>query len=842
MKNRLGKTVLLLLGIGCAVASTGAQKPAPEQNVTVLVVNVLPQPRQPVKGVRVALSYLDSGLTVTDAQQVTNSGGEALLLVSPDASQRGNLRIEIAGATGLVIYEPADGQLPDFRSAEGKAAALPATVEVRLLPKGSFALTGPAQIEAALHRMLLQVNSLKKQNQALKAEVAEVQNQKADLGAAIAEWAQANGFSAGQVNQQVQQWAQNIQRQPAQATTEQKALAEVALKHYASAAQLFDEAAVTDKDELDSEEQAFLNARRDKLRQLINDREQSASASQLATQYRLATQTLENAEATAVAEYRKHPGDRGFHELWLRAVSDLGAARRAEGEVSPASQSLGLLAQSADDFASLARDDAVAGDRRESAAAQDGLGSALADEAARVSGDKAAALYDRAIQAYQNALAVRTRADLPQDWAATQNDLGNALADEAQRASGDKAAVLFDQAVQAFQQALEVRTKTDMPQDWARTQFNLGIALTQEGDRALGAKAAVLLDAAVQAFAKALEVYTKADFPQRWATIQDALGLTLMDKAVRSSQADGAALLDRAVQAFRSALEVITRDGLQQTWAQIQNNLGSALEDEGLRASDEKAPALFDQAVEAYQNALVVYTKTDLPQDWGRAQNNLGLTWMQEGIHTSGDQAAPLLAQSVQAFEKSLEVFTKADLPQYWAAVESNLGDALASEALHTRGDKAPVLFDQAIQAYQKTLEVRTKAELPADWADAQMNIMEVSFMAARYPMCIQRVAILTDDAVSAPQAVVRDTIEFACQWGAGDKSAARQTEKVLLAKSAMQQEAVWDFSDSLQILAASPAFASGRASWIALFTAVQNGDGAGMTAALHQLEPILQQ
>ena len=842
MKNRRGKAVLLLLGIGCVAASTGAQKPAPEQNVTVLVVNVLPQPRQPVKGVRVALSYLDSGLTVTDAQQVTNSGGEALLLVSPDASQRGNLRIEIAGATGLVIYEPADGQLPDFRSAEGKAAALPATVEVRLLPKGSFALTGPAQIEAALHRMLLQVNSLKKQNQALKAEVAEAQNQKADLGAAIAEWAQANGFSASQVNQQVQQWAQNIQRQPAQATTEQKALAEVALKHYASAAQLFDEAAVTDKDELDSEEQAFLNARRDKLRQLINDREQSASASQLAEQYRLATQTLENAAATAAAEYKKHPGDRGFHELWLRAVSDLGAARRAEGEVSPASQSLGLLAQSADDFASLARDDAVAGDRRESAAAQDGLGSALADEAARVSGDKAAALYDRAIQAYQNALAVRTRADLPQDWAATQNDLGNALADEAQRASGDKAAVLFDQAVQAFQQALEVRTKTDMPQDWARTQFNLGIALTQEGDRALGAKAAVLLDAAVQAFAKALEVYTKADFPQRWATIQDALGLTLMDKAVRSSQADSAALLDRAVQAFRSALEVITRDGLPQTWAQIQNNLGSALEDEGLRASDEKAPALFDQAVEAYQNALVVYTKADLPQDWGRAQNNLGLTWMQEGIHTSGDQAAPLLAQSVQAFEKSLEVFTKGDLPQYWAAVESNLGDALASEALHTRGDKAPVLFDQAIQAYQKTLEVRTKAELPADWADAQMNIMEVSFMAARYPMCIQRVAILTDDAVSAPQAVVRDTIEFACQWGAGDKSAARQTEKVLLAKSAMQQEAVWDFSDSLQILAASPAFASGRASWIALFTAVQNGDGAGMTAALHQLEPILQQ
>ena len=171
-----------------------------------------------------------------------------------------------------------------------------------------------------------------------------------------------------------------------------------------------------------------------------------------------------------------------------------------------------------------------------------------------------------------------------------------------------------------------------------------------------------------------------------------------------------------------------------------------------------------------------------------------------------------------------------------------NLGDALACEALRAAGDKAPALFDQAIQAYDRALEVRTKAALPADWADAQMNIMEVNFLAARYSACMQRVAILTDDSLSAPQAVVRDTIELACHWGAGDKSAARQTEKVLLAKSATPQAAVWDLSDALPILSASPNFANGRASWIALFTAVQNGDGAGISAALHQLEPVLQQ
>ena len=42
------------------------------------------------------------------------------------AAQSGDLRIEITGASDLVVYQPADGQL----------AGLPATVTISLLPKG----------------------------------------------------------------------------------------------------------------------------------------------------------------------------------------------------------------------------------------------------------------------------------------------------------------------------------------------------------------------------------------------------------------------------------------------------------------------------------------------------------------------------------------------------------------------------------------------------------------------------------------------------------------------------------------------------------------------------------
>jgi len=86
-----------------------------------------------------------------------------------------------------------------------------------------------------------------------------------------------------------------------------------------------------------------------------------------------------------------------------------------------------------------------------------------------------------------------------------------------------------------------------------------------------------------------------------------------------------------------------------------------------------------------------------------------------------------------------------------------------------------------------------------------------------------------------------RDTFELACQWGAGEKSSAAYGEKALLTKVAGSAPGIWDASVVVQYLSDSPAFASGRSSWIALFTAVQNGDSAGMISALHQLEPIMQ-
>jgi tetratricopeptide (TPR) repeat protein len=215
---------------------------------------------------------------------------------------------------------------------------------------------------------------------------------------------------------------------------------------------------------------------------------------------------------------------------------------------------------------------------------------------------------------------------------------------------------LLAQAVEAYRAALEVRTKADLPQDWAATQDNLGLALSDQGERSSEAKATELLAQSVEAYRAALEVYTKADLPQGWAATQSNLGTALWDQGKRSSGAEATELLAQSVEAYRAALEVYTKADLPQGRAMTQNNLGIALWDQGERSSGAEATKLLAQSVEAYRAALQVRTKADLPQDWAMTQNNLGLALTDQGRRSSGAQATELLSDAASAFESVLEV------------------------------------------------------------------------------------------------------------------------------------------------------------------------------------------
>jgi tetratricopeptide (TPR) repeat protein len=107
---------------------------------------------------------------------------------------------------------------------------------------------------------------------------------------------------------------------------------------------------------------------------------------------------------------------------------------------------------------------------------QNNLGIVYGD---RILGDRAEN-QELAIDCYQQALQVRTRSALPQDWALTQNNLGTAyqnriLGDSPEERLRQRAENL-ELAIDCFQQALQVRTQQALPRDWANTQNNLGEA------------------------------------------------------------------------------------------------------------------------------------------------------------------------------------------------------------------------------------------------------------------------------------------------------------------------------------------------------------------------------
>ncbi len=176
----------------------------------------------------------------------------------------------------------------------------------------------------------------------------------------------------------------------------------------------------------------------------------------------------------------------------------------------------------------------------------------------RLAGDAAYSNYQFAASRshYENALRHIAKAQQPQLWGAVQNEIGIVIREFSVRTEGNDIPTLFKQAVQAYREALTVRTREVLPQDWAMTQNNLGNVLRDQGIRTQGEAGTQLLSQAVQAYREALTVRTREALPQDWAATQNNLGAVLSDQGIRTQGEAGTQLLSQAVQAYRDVLEV----------------------------------------------------------------------------------------------------------------------------------------------------------------------------------------------------------------------------------------------------------------------------------------------
>jgi tetratricopeptide (TPR) repeat protein len=202
-----------------------------------------------------------------------------------------------------------------------------------------------------------------------------------------------------------------------------------------------------------------------------------------------------------------------------------------------------------------------------------------------------------ALAAYRAALEVRTREQLPDDWAETQQNVGVVLDSLSRSVSGEDSINYLKQALMAYRGALEVRTRERLPQAWASTQNNRGLVLQRLGNQVSRPNGIKYLQDAAGAYRAALEVYTREQLPQDWAKAQNNLGIVLRSLSGRVSEVESTAYLNQAVAAHRAALEVFTRETLPQGWAYTQVNLASAYFHLHSWSDSE----------EAYQNVLILY-------------------------------------------------------------------------------------------------------------------------------------------------------------------------------------------------------------------------------------------
>ena len=293
---------------------------------------------------------------------------------------------------------------------------------------------------------------------------------------------------------------------------------------------------------------------------------------------------------------------------------------------------------------------------------------------------------EKAIEALEAALLVRTPSTSPREWAQTENNLANAYEDRIRGARAEN----LEKAIAAYQAALSVRTKEDFPEDWAQTQNNLGVAFR---NRILGARSDNI-EKSIAAYEAALTVRTKELVPRAWALTQNNLAIAYKDRV----RGDRASNLESAVSAAEAALTVFTRESGPEDWARVQNSLAIVYSDR-LRGNPS---ANIERAISAAQSAFSVFTREAFPQDWAENQYVLGNAYR---TRASGAHAENLRS-GIAAFEAALSIFTPEAFPRFHLRAARRLGELRmelgeweeASTVFATAREAFLLLFGQGLE------------------------------------------------------------------------------------------------------------------------------------------------
>ncbi len=252
--------------------------------------------------------------------------------------------------------------------------------------------------------------------------------------------------------------------------------------------------------------------------------------------------------------------------------------------------------------------------------------------------------------------------------ATSRAERGRALHNRAMALS-DRAGALSDPqaraaAVEAFRDALAVRTRAEGLEAWAMTAHGLAKALTALGEQS--GRPAPLREA-TELLREALATRTRDFAPVEWAASQLALAAALH----ALGDIEGGHLRYReAVAAYRAALEETCRTRAPLVWAKAQHDMGDALTALGQRA---EGLARLREAVSAYEAALSALDRACTPFDWAISSGACGVA---RGLLASASGDASGAAEAIERIRDARDTMRAAGDAAYAAHFDGQLAAA----------------------------------------------------------------------------------------------------------------------------------------------------------------------
>ena len=268
---------------------------------------------------------------------------------------------------------------------------------------------------------------------------------------------------------------------------------------------------------------------------------------------------------------------------------------------------------------------------------------------------------EKALKAYQFALARTSPEQQSQTYAMIQNNLGSVYSDLAQH---QDACENYQHAIAAYQHSLEYRSLETDAARYAATQNNLGTAywnLAQHQEPVLN------LQQAIAAYNEALRYYNPEQEPLHYGMLQNNLGTAYWNLAQCEQATNELAMaedfLRLAIGAYRVALVYRTLEAAPVAYAATQNNLGTAYWHLASQHSihSEERPTYWLCAIDAYEEALgaaqyLAAASTPyappLSFDVAAAEHHLGLTYYQAAMT---DQSPLNPTERIDFLKRSLQ-------------------------------------------------------------------------------------------------------------------------------------------------------------------------------------------